>query len=76
MRAAGGKAQGRDAVEFGLLAGVLLGLLAGVVALVEHLDLLQFLEGLAQRRLGVVELGLELVGRALEVLAPAIAALA
>src|SRR5471032_2383812 len=60
-----------DAVEFGLLARILLGLLARVVALVEHLDLLELLERLAQRGLGVVDLDLELVGRALEVLAPA-----
>ena len=47
-----------------------LGALAHLVALVEQLDLLQLLEGLGQRLLGVVELGLQLVGRMLEVLAP------
>ena len=51
-----------DAVEVGLLAGVLLGAFAGLVALVEQLDLLQLLEGLGQRGLGFVELALELVG--------------
>ena len=45
VRPAGGKAQRSDAVEFGLLARVLLGLLARVVALVEHLDFLELLEG-------------------------------
>src|SRR5262245_61556254 len=57
-----------DRVEFGLLARIHLGALACLVALVEQLDLLQFLERLAELRLGVVELGLEFVGRALEVL--------
>src|SRR5262249_4285112 len=37
-------------------------------ALVEQLDLFQLLERLAQRRLGVVELSSELVGRTFEIL--------
>ena len=52
----GAVAHQADGVELGLLAGVLLGALARLVALVEQLDLLQLLEGLAERRLGVVEL--------------------
>ena len=48
----------------------ILGALARLVALVEQLDLLELLERLAELRLGVVKLGLELVGRALEVFAP------
>ena len=43
-------------IELGLLAGILLGALARLVALVEQLDLLQLLERLAERGLGVVEL--------------------
>ncbi len=70
MRAVGGEAQRGDAVEFGLLARVLVGLLARVVALVQHLDLLELLEGLAQHGLGVVELAFQLAGRAAQVLAP------
>ena len=53
---AGAAAHQADGVELGLLAGILLGALAHLVALVEQLDLLQLLEGLAERRLGVVEL--------------------
>jgi len=45
-----------DAVEIGLLAGALLGAFARLVAFVEQLDLLQFLEGFRQQRLGVLEL--------------------
>ena len=41
-----------------------------MVALVQQLDLLELLEGLAQHGLGVVELHLQLVGRALEGLPP------
>ncbi|TCU59044.1 hypothetical protein EDE10_1307 [Bradyrhizobium sp. Y-H1] len=51
-----------DAVEVGLLTGVFLGALAGLVALVQELDLLQFLEGLGQGGLGFVELALQLIG--------------
>lgn len=40
-----------DAVEVGLLAGVFLGAFAGLVALVEELDLLQLLEGSAKAAL-------------------------
>src|SRR6185436_5385091 len=64
----GAVAHQADGVELGLLAGVFLGALAHLVPLVEQLDLLHLLEGLAERRLGVVELDLELVGGALEVL--------
>src|SRR5471032_3546302 len=71
VRGTGVEAHRGDAVEFGLLARILLGLFARVVALVEHLDLLELLEGLAQHGLGVVELGFQLTGRSLEVLAPA-----
>ena len=39
-----------DAVQVGLLAGVFFGALARLVALVEELDLLQFLEGFGQQR--------------------------
>ncbi len=53
-----------------LFAGVFFRPLARLVALVEQLDLLQFLEGLGQMALGVFELDLQLVGRPLQVLAP------
>src|ERR1017187_5637911 len=69
VRAVGAEAHGGDAVELGLLARILFGLFARVVALIQHLDLLELLERLAQRGLGVVDLDFELVGRALEVLA-------
>src|SRR5262249_44171941 len=49
-----------DTVELGLLARALGRALADLVALVEQLDLLQFLERLAERGLGIVELALEL----------------
>ena len=65
-----------DGVELGWFAGVELSALPRLVALVEQFDLLQFLERFAEHRLGVVELGLELVGRTLEVPRRAIAALA
>jgi hypothetical protein len=42
-----------------------------VVALIEHLDLLELLERLAQHGLGVVELRFQLAGRLAQVLAPA-----
>ena len=76
LRHRAARAQHPDAVELGLLARILVGALARLVALVEQLDLLELLEGLAEERLGVVELALELVGRALEVFRRAIAALA
>jgi len=69
-------AEQSDRVELGLLAGIFLGPLAQLVALVEQLDLLHFLEGLAEGGLGVLELDFELIGRALEVLPRCIAALA
>jgi hypothetical protein len=47
VRTAGGKAQRGNTVELGLLARVFLGLLARVVALVEHLDFLELFEGFA-----------------------------
>ena len=45
-----------DTIEFGLLSGVFLGLLTLLIALVEHLDLLELFKGLAQRGLCVIEL--------------------
>src|SRR5215475_13081536 len=57
-------------IELGLFARIVGGALAHLVAFVEQLDLLQFLERFAERRLGVVELSLELADRALEILAP------
>src|SRR6185312_313823 len=57
-----------DAVEVGLLPGALLGALAGLVALIEQFDLLQFLEGFRQQRLGILELDAQLVGGAAQVL--------
>ena len=59
-----------DRVDVGLLAGVLFGALARLVALVEQFDLLQFLEGFAEQRLGVFELDAQFVGRAGQVLPP------
>src|SRR5262249_18825485 len=59
-----------DAVELSLFAGVLDGALARLVALVEQLDLLELLERLGECHPGILELALELVGRALEVVAP------
>src|SRR5262249_60611662 len=59
-----------DLIELGLLAGVLGRPLAHLIALVEQLDLLEVFERLAQRRLGLVELSFQFVGRALEILAP------
>ena len=56
-RPTGSEAQRRDAVELGLLARIGLGLRARLVALVEHFDLLELLEGLAQRRLVVIRQG-------------------
>ncbi len=58
-----------DAVHFGLLARIFFGAFAGLVALVEQFDLLQFLEGFAEASLGVLELNPQFVGRALQVLA-------
>src|SRR3954453_11135555 len=62
--------QRADAIKFDLLARVLLGLLARLVALVEQFDLLQFFERLAERSLGVVELPFQLTGRAAQIFAP------
>src|SRR4029453_1767612 len=45
-----------DAGEIGLLAGAFLGAFAGLVALVQELDLLELLEGFAERSLGFLEL--------------------
>src|ERR1700686_5355278 len=59
----------RDIVEFGLFGGVLGLALADLVAFVEQLDLLEFLESFRQRQLGVLELGAQFVGGALEILA-------
>src|SRR5688572_13590171 len=62
-------AHAADAVELNLLARILLGFFAGLIALVEHFDLLQFLERLAERRLRIVELCLEFASRTPQVLA-------
>src|SRR5580704_7265901 len=62
--------QGADAIELGLLAGVLDGTLTHLVAFVEQLDLLELLESLRQRGARILELTFELVGRSLEVVAP------
>src|SRR3954453_1273455 len=59
-----------DRVQLGLLAGSLFLAHAHLVALVEQLDLLHFLESLAEGSLGVIELHAQLIGGALEVLAP------
>src|SRR5262249_12126516 len=59
-----------DRVEIILLARILLGALARLIALVEQLHLLELLERLAECRLGIVELDLELVGRTLEIFLP------
>src|SRR5262249_7966579 len=68
--AVGVEAKGGDAIELGLLARVLFRFFALLVAFVEHLDLLELLEGFAQRRLGVLKLDAQLVGRVFEILAP------
>ena len=52
----GAVAHHADGVELGLLAGVFLGPLAHLVALVEQFDLLEFLERFAEVRLRLVEL--------------------
>src|SRR4051794_20808707 len=54
------RAHRADAVEFGLLARVLGHALAGLIALVEQLDLLEFLERLGQCHAGILELALQL----------------
>src|SRR6185437_7751533 len=59
-----------DTVEIGLLASAFLGALARLVALVEKLDLLEFLERLAQQALGVFKLNPQFVGRAGQVFPP------
>ena len=63
-----------DAVHLVLLAHGFGGALAGVLAVVEDLELLQFLEGLLELGLGVVELVLQFVGRAAQVVARCMAA--
>ena len=52
----GAVAHHADGVELGLLAGLFLGPLAHLVALVEQLDLLELLERFAEVRLRLVEL--------------------
>ncbi|MGH8734454.1 MAG: hypothetical protein ACREVB_12270, partial [Burkholderiales bacterium] len=59
-----------DGVELGLFAGLFLGPLAHLVALVEQLDLLELLERFAKVRLRLVELRAQFGHRALEVLTP------
>ena len=71
-----GAAHQADGVELGLLARILLGALAHLVALVEQLDLLELLERLAERRLGVVELTLSSSAERLRFSRRCIAALA
>src|ERR1700742_644522 len=63
------RAHQADAVEIGLLAGAFLGAFAGLVALVEQLDLLELLERLCQRCLGLFELTAQLVGRTRQIFA-------
>ena len=71
VRSRDGRAAHRaDAVELGLLARILGDALAHLVALVEQLDLLELLERLGERKPRLLELALELVGRALQIVAP------
>src|SRR5215831_5182816 len=51
-------------------ADIVLRPLAHLVAFIEQLDLLHLLEGLAQGRFGIFELDLQILRRALEVVAP------
>ena len=51
-----------DTVEIGLLAGALLGAFARLIALVQQLDFLEFLESLGQHALGVFKLNAQFVG--------------
>src|SRR6266404_5566746 len=53
-----------DAVEIGLFPGAFLGALAGLIALVQELDFLEFVECLTQQALGVLELDPQFVGGA------------
>src|SRR3954470_23205388 len=62
------RAHQSDAVEIGLLARTFFGTLTGLIAFVEQLDLLEFFEGFAKQRLGILELHAQFVGRAREVL--------
>jgi hypothetical protein len=66
----GTSAHQTDGIEFRLLARGLFGAFAHLVALVEHLDLLELLKSIGERILGVVELNLELIGRTGEILTP------
>ena len=65
-----------DGVELGLLARILLRALAHLVAFVEQFDLFHLLECFGEQAVAVIELNPEIVARALQVLAPLIAALA
>src|SRR5436190_13413535 len=64
------RAHRADAVHLGLVARILGNALARLVAFVEQLDLLQLFEGLGEREARLLELGLELIGRTLEIVAP------
>src|SRR5262249_25756861 len=59
-----------DAVGSGLLGHIVGGALTRLVALVEQLDLFQLLERFRKRKPRLLELGLQLIRRALEIVAP------
>jgi hypothetical protein len=61
------RAHQSDRVEIGLFAGVLFGALTRLVALVQKLDLLEFLERLRKQASGVFELNPQFIGRASQV---------
>src|SRR5215813_6614782 len=67
---AGGAADQADGIEGSLLARSFLLALTHLVALIEQLDLLHLLEGLAQRPFGVLKLDAQLIGGTLEIVAP------
>src|SRR5579862_9109800 len=56
-----------DRVEIGLFARALFGAFAGLIALVEQLDLLQFVESLREKTAGFIELNAQLLGRTGEI---------
>src|SRR5439155_5730275 len=66
---AAARARQAHAAEVDLLAGMLHRAFADLVPLVEQLDLLELLEGFAEGGFGVVELVLELLRRAAEIVA-------
>jgi hypothetical protein len=69
-RSVTGAQRAADAVHFLLLARSFLGALALLVARVEDLDLLQFLESLGEMPLRLVELAAQFLGGAAEIVAP------